>query len=338
MKMLLCNNIMLGAVCAENLNREQAYKWQSLRAEKFYGLFDKAAQINVSYILLFGRIFGQERVTESVIDDLFAAVKTEKNIQVLLFLDHVEFRRISYRNDIPENLHIICMDISDLYEDGCMAVRVNKHSVEFRTVKNEQASFTVDCVSMQEKLPVVCVLHSDVIYNNMGMEKKEKQIPSFEPLGFEDNEVGSFGYSVLEWLDDKPVSYEEKQEQMFRFERIEMKLTPADDQKEISSKITRLLPRLERNVFLRLDIRGKSAFAVTLNAEVLKQQLQNKVFYAEVYINALMDIDESAFENDISLRGEFVRLALQDDSLSESERNRLICCGWNVLTGKEMTE
>ena len=40
------------------------------------------------------------------------------------------------------------------------------------------------------------------------------------------------------------------------------------------------------------------------------------------------------FENDISLRSEFVRLALQDDSLSESERNRLISCGWNALIGK----
>jgi hypothetical protein len=70
----------------------------------------------------------------------------------------------------------------------------------------------------------------------------------------------------------------------------------------------------------------------------LKAQLQSKVFYAEVYVNTIMDIDEEAFENDISLRSEFVRLALQDDSLSESERNRLICCGWNVLNGKEVTE
>ena len=46
------------------------------------------------------------------------------------------------------------------------------------------------------------------------------------------------------------------------------------------------------------------------------------------------DIDEEAFENDISLRSEFVRLALQDDSLSESERNRLISCGWNALNNR----
>ena len=50
-----------------------------------------------------------------------------------------------------------------------------------------------------------------------------------------------------------------------------------------------------------------------------------------------MDIDEESFETDISLRSEFVRLALQDGSLSESERSRLISLGWNALSGKEVS-
>ena len=54
----------------------------------------------------------------------------------------------------------------------------------------------------------------------------------------------------------------------------------------------------------------------------------------EVFDNTVMDIDTDAFETDISLRSEFVRLAMQDESLSESERNRLISCGWSTLGGK----
>ena len=73
------------------------------------------------------------------------------------------------------------------------------------------------------------------------------------------------------------------------------------------------------------------------NGNALEEQLQNRIFFVEVYDNTIMDIDEEAFENDISLRSEFVRLALQDDSLSEAERNRLISCGWNALNGKEVS-
>jgi hypothetical protein len=51
-----------------------------------------------------------------------------------------------------------------------------------------------------------------------------------------------------------------------------------------------------------------------------------------------MDIDTEAFETDISLRSEFVRLAMQEESLSELERNRLISCGWGALGGKEAND
>ena len=49
-----------------------------------------------------------------------------------------------------------------------------------------------------------------------------------------------------------------------------------------------------------------------------------------------MDVNEAEFENDISLRSEFVRLALRDETLSEAERNRLVRYGWNALSGKEV--
>ena len=39
----------------------------------------------------------------------------------------------------------------------------------------------------------------------------------------------------------------------------------------------------------------------------------------------------------ICLRRRCLRLALQDGSLSENERNRLIRCGWNALNGREVT-
>lgn len=65
-------------------------------------LIDKAAQSNAEYIALVGRIFGQERISESVIDSLFQAVKEDAQIQVLAFLVADEYNRISYRNDMPE--------------------------------------------------------------------------------------------------------------------------------------------------------------------------------------------------------------------------------------------
>ncbi len=323
MKILFCRDIMLGAVCAENLDVKQSRKWQTLRTEKFCNLFEKAVRAKAGYIAFLGRVFGQERVPESVIDSLFAVVKENKSVQCLFFLNHVEFNRINYRNDIPENMHMVCVDISDTYTDANILLQIEKRNIRIQLVANE---------------PVIIAANATGIYSILRINEDEKALLSFEPLGFEDSGTCAFGYSVLEWADDRVIRYEEKTDQRFKFETIEINLTPADDEKEISSKMIKLMSKLERDVFLRVNIKGKTAFAFMPNADALKQQFQNKVFYAEVYVNTVMDIDESAFENDISLRSEFVRLALQDDSLSELERNRLICYGWNVLTGREVSE
>ena len=111
-----------------------------------------------------------------------------------------------------------------------------------------------------------------------------------------------------------------------------------DDQNEILRKINLAIKNVRRDSFLRITLTGQSAFGLTINSDALKQHFQNRIFFVEVYDNTVMEIDEESFDTDISLRSEFVRLAMADNTLSESERNRLISCGWNALIGKEVSE
>ena len=321
MKLLLCADVQLGAVCTENLGVELSHKWQAARTEKLSDLIDKAAQNNAGYVALFGRMFGQDRVLESVIDRLFQAVREDKHIQVLTFLSVDEYNRINYRNDIPENLHLICMQTADSFKDDVIALRIDKGSVELQLADND---------------PVWIRKNAGGRYVLNTMEE-EQVIPSFEPVGFEDADGSMAGYSLLEWTDDKLIGVSSAGNQKYAFQSVELKILPEDGQKDILRKINAAVANIDVDTFLRITIVGRSAFGITLNSDALKSQLQNKIFFVEVYDNTIMDIDEESFENDISLRSEFVRLALQDDSLSESERNRLISCGWNALNGGEVS-
>lgn len=319
MKMLACADIQLGAICTENLDVKQSHLWRNARNQKLSDLVDKAAQNNASYLALFGRIFGQERVSESVIDVLFNAVKEDRNVQVLLFLDAAEHNRISYRNDIPENLHLICVQAKDSFTDDHIALRIDKGAAELQLSdndailvrKNEQGQYTV---------------YAQDAY----------VIPCFEPTGFETEPNTACGYLVMEWFEESLGEFRLQPDQKYGYQSIELKVLPEDDEKEILRKINNAVRKIDYDTFLRITLTGRSAFGLTINGDALKAQLQNRIFFVQVYDNTVMDIDEEAFENDISLRSEFVRLALQDDSLSESERNRLISCGWNALSGKEV--
>lgn len=320
MKLLLCTDLRLGAACTENLGLTLSRKWQASRTEKFADLVDQAAQNNAEYIALLGQMFGQKRTSETVIDSLCQAVKENQHIHVLAFLAADEFHRISYRNDLPENLHLICTQTSDSFLDRHIALRVEKGDIQLQLSDNSPVWIRTDA-------------EGRFILSGMG---DERRIASFEPIGFEDAQNIQAGYSVLEWTEEELTGYHVVGDQKYAFVSVELKILPEDGQEDIFRKVNAAVKQIGFDTFLRVTITGRSAFGLTLNSSALKNRLQNRIFFVEIYDNTVMDIDEDAFENDISLRSEFVRLALQDDSLSESERSRIISCGWNALSGKEV--
>ncbi|MBP3646449.1 MAG: hypothetical protein J6K55_08485 [Clostridia bacterium] len=320
-KMLVCADLRLGAVSAERLDMKQSHTWQATRNEKYADLIDKASQNNVAYVALWGQIFGQARVSESVIDALFQTIREEPSIVVIAFLDADEYKRISYRSDIPENLHLVNMQAQDSYLDERIALRVKGNAVELQLGDNDTIIASRDNTEHY-------VLNG-IPGNNV--------IPSFEPIGFEDAQDVECGYGIVEWTEDKLGQFRVTHDSRYTYKAVEMKILPEDDEKEILGKINNLIRSIERDTFLRITLTGRSAFGLTISSDALKKQMQNRVFYVEVYDNTVMDIDEESFETDISLRSEFVRLALQDGSLSESERNRLISLGWNALSGREVS-
>ena len=319
MKMLFCADVRLGAICTENLDVKQSHAWQAARYEKLTDLIDKAAQNNAAYVALFGKMFGQERVSESVIDRLFNAAKDDGAIHILVFLDAEEFNRIYYRNDIPDNLHLLCVQAKDSYLDEDVAIRIEKGVIELQLSDN-------DALEIRKN-------DGQFVITGMG---EDRIIPSFEPIGFEDAQGLTCGYGVLEWFAETLGEFRVQPDQKYGFQTIDLQIRPEDDEKGILWKINNAVRKIDIDTFLRITITGRSAFGLTINGDALKTQLQNRVFFVQVYDNTVMDIEEESFENDISLRSEFVRLALQDDSLSESERSRLISCGWNALNGKEV--
>lgn len=321
MKMLLCSDVRLGAVSTEKLDVSLSHKWQTARNEKLEDLMDRAAQLHAGYVTLVGQLFGQKRVTESQMDTLFQLVGSYKELQVLLFVNSTEYERLYYRNDIPENLHAINMqDKSASFLDDEIAVRMQNGEAEIQLGDNESM------VIKQKNDGSFVVAAPSAAY----------AIPIFEPMGFDDAQP--CGYGILEWTSDALGEYSIQGNAAFAYRTIEVKIAANDDQKEILRKINNAIREVERDSFLRLTLTGQTAFGLMLSSEALKRQLRNHVFFVEVYDNTVMEIDEEEFATDISLRSEFVRLALADETLSESERNRIIDCGWKALSGEEVSE
>ena len=314
MRTVLISDLLLNAANPGNLDLKSFHKWQADRMLKYEDFLDKAQQNQSKNICLFGTLFGQEAVPEKMVDRFFEVMKEERDIQIYALCGYKEYQLISYRNDIPENFHLLCMNVTDQKQFDDMEVSVD----------HDTAVISFDSMN------VTITSEEDTFFMN------DTCIPSFEPLSFDDVQVKEFGFMIID--SEKPDDCQIIKDQKYHYRSDELKIIPEDTQEDILEKINEIIRKADVDTFLRITITGKSAFGLTINAEGLKNRFMNRVFSLEVFDNSVMDVNQEMFENDISLRSEFVRLALSDESLSESERNRLISYGWNALSGKEMAE
>ncbi len=322
MKMLLTDQLQLGAVCAEQLSVSQAHTWHQSRLECFTELLTIARQHHAGYLAITGRLLGHSHIPESLIDTLFQLMQEHSDICFLVFLPDTELQRLSYRKEIPENLFLLHMDSEDTYLDDEIALRIAQSGVEFQLADH----------------PSVWLHYRQSGGSDVVVEGESLPLPCFEPTGFEDASRGSYGVLCIEWDEQMLPSARQIHSQRYSYHEARLELSPVETQREILQKLRQSAAKLDRNTFLRLTVCGRTAFGITLDAATMKQELEKRVFYAQIFDTTEMDIDTQAFETDISLSSEFVRLALADDSLSDTERSRLISRGWNALGGKAVSE
>ena len=319
MKMEFCRDAMLSADCRENLNAEQSRKWREQRMQKLQKRLEAAAMKGIRYVVFLGCLFGAERVAETLIDGLFKAAAKNREVQLLLLLNAEELRFMNHRDDIPDNVHILSAAANNSYQDEELVVCVKSYTIEMECGK---------CV----QLKIEKSLKGD--YKLVIPDMPEKNLMSFEPLGFTSTKE-KYGYSILEWSDTGVTDYEEREESDFRYILRELHLTPEDGEKEIHSQIEEMAREMDERTFLHLDVKGETAFAFMPDAVDMKARLEKRLLYAEVYINTSMNMDESQYGKEISLRSTFVNLIKQDETLEDAEKERIICLGWNALMGKE---
>ena len=111
-----------------------------------------------------------------------------------------------------------------------------------------------------------------------------------------------------------------------------------DDYIAVYRKCAAATASFTKHDFVRIVLKGRVDVEAFVRANTLRENLEARFFYLEVFNDCRLELDEEAYANDISLKSEMIRMVLGDDSLSESEKSRIIQCGWNALRGKELPE
>lgn len=151
-----------------------------------------------------------------------------------------------------------------------------------------------------------------------------------EGRGFD--EVGPKGFVFLDVADKVEYKFVEFASRTIK--EIDVDITGAVSIPEVIRKVKEALGTDTKNIY-RINLVGEVSYNVVITDDDILSYFNN-YYYIDIKNKVKTAIDISKYQNDLSLRGEFIRKVSSDVSLSEEEKNEIISLGLRVLQGSEV--
>lgn len=105
---------------------------------------------------------------------------------------------------------------------------------------------------------------------------------------------------------------------------------------EIYNAMKKETQDISKNDMVEFILTGSRDIATDLSIKYLYQLADTDFFFVKIKDNTKCVIDPKEYENDISLKGEFIRLVMASD-FSEEDKIQIIRAGLEALSGEEIT-
>jgi DNA repair exonuclease SbcCD nuclease subunit len=99
--------------------------------------------------------------------------------------------------------------------------------------------------------------------------------------------------------------------------------------------IAELVNTYQTKSLIKVIVKGSHGTDFYIDKDNLTARLNEIFFFAKVYDKTELKVDASVYENDKSIRGEFVRSVWESDLTAEQKR-KIIQCGLSALKGEEI--
>ena len=153
-----------------------------------------------------------------------------------------------------------------------------------------------------------------------------------EGRGFD--EIGPKGFVILD------INKSSIESQFVKFAKRELReivvdITSLDSWIDIRKNISLKLSGIPQSDMVKVTLTGYYDLDLIKQIELLDESLNEEFYFARVEDNSKLRINPKDYENDISLKGEFIRNVLSSD-LAEDEKSAVIEYGIKALMKEEL--
>lgn len=354
MKIIHTGDLHLESSLTTHLSSLKANNRKKELLNSFERMVNYANDNDVKVIIIAGDLFDKKRVSITAKRKVFDIISNNCNIDFLYVSGNHDDIDLSYEQ-LPENLKLF----SNKWEKYSYE-NVDIYGINFTKTTNK---FLYDTLITNPNKVNIVTIHGQVAnYNSnddISLNKlKDKNIDylalghihtyqldklddrgyycycgCLEARGFDED--GKKGFVLLEVNDNKIAS--QFIENAYRTVHIvNIDISEIASWVELKNKVNDATNHIDSKDMIKVVLKGDFEFDQIKYNEQLLQYLSDKFYFAKVEDETKLKIDISNFENEVSLKGEFLR-EVKNSLLDESIKDDVILCGLKALTGEDLS-
>lgn len=355
MKILHTSDLHLASPLSSRLSPDAARIRRREISEVFARLCEAARRERCSAIIIAGDLFDSECVSKLAIEAALDTVRRERNISFFYLPGNHEGEIIKESGlETPKNLFIFGEDWTSFSADGVVI------SGRSKLIPN-----AFDTLKLSPDMKNIVVLHgelrdhtdTDVIgkrdavergidylalghyhsYEEIRLDKRTRAVYCGTPEGRGFDEVGEKGYVIIDTdtpsLSSRFVPFAKRTVCW-----IKLNITGVGTQGELYSLISKALSEVDPSSIVRLELIGEYKEGLWKSEDSIERRFCQSFFYFEVRDSSRMALDLEKLRYDKTLKGEFIRLVINDDTIPSDMKEKIISCGLYSLLGEAAYE
>ena len=354
MKIIHTSDIHIDSPLTSRLTLDKVRERRTELRTSFKRLVDEAVSIGAEAFIISGDLFDSERISKRALLSVLDTIASEKSITFYYLEGNHEKNALRISGiALPDNLKFFGESWTYFAADG---VTISGRTAFSSTMFND--------LELSEEGKNIVVLHGELRDHTddagaIGIiDTKGKHIDylalghyhsysanelvdggiavySGTPEGRGFDEIGEKGYVVID-TDSEKLTHKFVPFAKRRLHIIPLDLSCATRTTDLGDMAYDVLEDVPRDDLVRLELVGTYSPELLKDVDGLSHSFKDRFYYFEVKDSSRPYINPDDYKYDKSLKGEFIRTVLSDDTLDDEMKGKIISCGINALMGEEI--
>lgn len=357
MKILHCADIHLDSAMQTHMDKDQAIQRNAEILKTFTRMIDYAKSHQIAVVLIAGDLFDRDRVTRRTVESVLDSIQSAPQIDFLYVSGNHDAKANAFLDkDIPENFKVFTNDWTT-FDYGDVSIS----GIE---MTKDNATTLYDQLPVQNNRINIVMLHGQIVSNsgvdlvNLSLLKQKNiqylalgHIHSYacdridengiycypgclEGRGFD--ECGPKGFVTID-TDTRKLSCTFIPFASRMLHRVNVDVSGAATNHAVYQKMKEAAADISKNDMVEFVLKGQTDFSSQIASEYLYSLIHNDYYFVKLKDEMKPAYDPDVYSKDISLKGEFIRLVMQNKDLSEEEKLQIIRTGLEALSDEEIT-